>query len=105
MVGLADRDAATGVSETYQYAVGDVAFYLVVDDGAVELHDGRADDAAVVVTTDEETWANVASGSITTSSAISAGTMTVEGDPQAWARLRKIFARKQMLGAATSTTG
>ena len=100
MVALADRDAAVGVNETYQYVVGDVAFYLVVDDGSVELHDGRAEDAAVVVTTDEETWAKVASGTIRTSAAISAGTMTVAGDQQAWARLRKIFSRKQMLGAA-----
>lgn len=100
MAALADRNAATGVSETYQYVVGDLAFYLVVDDGSIELHDGRAEDAAVVVTADEETWAKVASGTITTSSAISAGTLTVAGNPQAWGRLQKIFSRKQMLDAA-----
>lgn len=100
MVGLADREAAKGVRESYQYVVGDVAFYFVVDDGTVELHDGRVDDAAVRVTTDEETWAKVASGAIPTSSAISAGTLTVEGDPQAYARLGQIFSRKHMLAAA-----
>lgn len=103
MVALADRDAATGMSETYQYVVGDHAFYLAVDDGSIEVHDGRDEDAVLEVTTDEETWANLASGTITTSSAISDGSLTVAGDPQAWARLRKIFSRKQMLAAATAS--
>ena len=99
MAALANRDAATGVSETYQYVVGDVAFYLVVDDGSIEVHDGRAEDAAVVVTTDEQTWAQVAAGAITASSAVSAGTLTIAGDARARGRLARIFSREQMLGA------
>jgi len=43
MAGLADREAAKGVSETYQYLVGDSAFHFTVDDGSIELHDGRAE--------------------------------------------------------------
>jgi putative sterol carrier protein len=105
MVGLADRDAAKGVRETYQYVTGDEAFYFVVDDGSIELQDGRAEDAAVVVTMDEDTWANVASGRITTSSAVAAGTLTVAGDPQALERLRKIFSRRHMLSSARAATG
>lgn len=100
MVGLADRSAAKGVHETYQYVVGDEAFYFVVDDGSIEVHDGRAEDAAVVVTTDEDTWANVASGRTTTSSAVAAGALTIAGDPRAWERLRKIFSRRHMLSRA-----
>ncbi len=105
MVGLADREAALGVRETYQYVVGDEAFYFVVDDGSIELQDGRAEDAAVVVTTDEDTWANVASGRMTTSSAIAAGALTVAGDPQARKRLRKVFSRKHILSSARATIG
>jgi DNA-binding HxlR family transcriptional regulator/putative sterol carrier protein len=100
MVGLADRDAAKGVRETYQYVVGDEAFYFVVNDGSIELQDGRAEGAAVVVTTDADTWANVASGMITTSSAIAAGALTVAGEAQARKRLRTIFSRKHMLSSA-----
>ncbi len=100
MVGLADRDAAKGVRETYQYVVGAEAFFFVVDDGSIELHDGRADDAAVVVMTDADTWADLASGRIRTSSAVAAGAFTVAGDPQAWERLRKIFSRRHMLDSA-----
>src|SRR5919199_3326983 len=40
MASLADRDAAKGVRESYQYLVGDSAFYFTVNDGSIELHDG-----------------------------------------------------------------
>ncbi|MGH2988023.1 MAG: winged helix-turn-helix transcriptional regulator [Solirubrobacterales bacterium] len=97
MAGLADREAAKGVNETYQYLVGDSAFHFTVDDGSIELHDGPAQKPAVLVTTDEETYADLASGKITASSAASAGALTVSGDAQAAKRLRKIFSRNRMV--------
>ena len=97
MAGLADREAARGVEETYQYLVGGSAFHFTVDDGSIEVHDGPAHDPAVVVTTDEKTYADIASGEITAASAVAAGTLTVAGDPQAAQRLRKIFSRSQIL--------
>lgn len=100
MAALADRDAAKGVTETYQYVVGDSAFHFIVDDGAIEARDGYADDPAVVVTTDEETWADIASGNAKAWSAIAAGTLTITGDPEAGERLRRIFSRKHILGRA-----
>jgi DNA-binding HxlR family transcriptional regulator/putative sterol carrier protein len=103
MAGLADREAARGVSETYQYLVGNSAFHFTVNDGSVELHDGRAQDPAVTLTTDEETWADIASGTITASSAAATGALTVAGDPEAAKRLRKIFAREPMLAQAQAT--
>ena len=97
MAGLADREAAQGVNETYQYLVGDSAFHFTVDDGSIELHDGPAHEPAVLVTTDEETYADLASGKITASSATSAGALSFSGDVQAVKRLRKIFSRKRMV--------
>src|SRR5919109_3982973 len=70
MAALAEPDAAKGVRETYQYLVGRSAFHVTVDDGSTRVHDGEAEDPAVVVTTDEETLADVASGKITASSAV-----------------------------------
>ncbi len=98
MVSLADREAARGATETYQYLVGDSAFHFTVDDGSVEVRDGRADDPAVVVTTDDETWADVVSGRVSTSAAIADGTLTIAGDRQAAERLRRIFSRRKILG-------
>jgi DNA-binding HxlR family transcriptional regulator len=98
MAGLADREAAKGVSETYQFLIGDSAFHFAVDDGSIEVHDGRAEDPAVVVTTDEETWADIGSGKIKTSAAAETGALSFAGDREAVGRLRKIFSRKQIFG-------
>jgi DNA-binding HxlR family transcriptional regulator/putative sterol carrier protein len=103
MVTFADREAAKGVRETYQYRVGRSAFHFTVDDGSIRLHDGRSQDPAVTLTTDEETWADIASGKITTSSAAAIGALSVAGDPQAVKRLRKIFSRNQILAQAEAT--
>lgn len=100
MVSFADRDALAGVSETYQYLVGDLAFHFEVDDGSIELHDGSADDPAVVVTTDEETWANIATGNTTTSAARASGALTYAGEPDAVARVQRIFSRERILAGA-----
>jgi DNA-binding HxlR family transcriptional regulator/putative sterol carrier protein len=93
MAALADREAAKGVSETYQYVVGGSAFHFTVDDGSIQVHDGQAKDPAVVLTTDEETWADIVSGEVTGSSAAATGALTVTGDPRAAKRLKKIFSR------------
>jgi DNA-binding HxlR family transcriptional regulator/putative sterol carrier protein len=100
---LTNREAAKGVSETYQYVVGDSAFYFTLDDGSIQLHDGRAEDPAVTVTTDEETWADIASGNLTASSATATGALTVAGDRQAAKRMGKIFSRDQVLAQAKAT--
>jgi putative sterol carrier protein len=79
-----------------------VAFHYTVDDGAVELRDGSAHYPAVVVTTDEETYADVVSGRITASSAVSMGALTLRGDAQATQRLRRIFSRHGMASGRRS---
>ena len=100
MVGLADREAAKGVSETYQYIVGDSTFHFIVDDGSIELHDGRAEAPSVVISTDEETWADIVSGKTKTLAAAATGALTITGDRQAFKRFRKIFPRDHMLAQA-----
>ncbi len=100
MVVLADREAARGVSETYQYVVGDSAFYFIVDDGSIEARDGRADDPSVVLTTDEETWAEIVTGTTSASAAAAADALSVEGDREAVKRLGKIFGRERLLAQA-----
>ena len=100
MTTFANREAAKGVRETYQYLIGDSAFHFTVDDGSIRLHDGRAPDPDATVTTDEETWADIASGKITASSAASTGALTITGDTRAVKRLGKIFHRDQLLAQA-----
>lgn len=97
MATFADREAAQGVRETYQYLVDEVAFHFIVDDGSIELREGQADDPAVVLTTDEQTWAEIAGGNIPASEAAARGALTVTGNRQAAKRLGKIFSRSPLL--------
>jgi DNA-binding HxlR family transcriptional regulator/putative sterol carrier protein len=103
MTTFADREAAKGVNETYQYVVGPSIFHFTVNDGSIELHDGHAHEPAVTVTTDEETWADIASGKLTGSDAAAAGALSVDGDPRAAKRLRKILSRDPVLAQAEAT--
>ena len=100
MAALADRAAAEGVRETYQYVVGDSAFHFVVDDGSIEVRDGYAEDPRAVVTTDEATWADIVAGMTPASAARAAGALSVTGDRGAARRLSKIFARDHILARA-----
>ena len=100
LAALADREAAKGVSETYQYLVGGSAFHFTVDDGSIQLHDGRAEDPAVTLTTDADTWADIMAGRTTESSAASTGALTVAGDRQAAKRQGKIFSRNKVFAQA-----
>lgn len=97
MASLADHDAARGVEETYQYVVGESAWHFVVDDGSIEVRDGRAPDPDVVVTTDDKTWADIAAGKTTASEASASGALNVAGDKRAVKRLGRIFSRERML--------
>jgi DNA-binding HxlR family transcriptional regulator/putative sterol carrier protein len=100
MAAFADRDAARGVTETYEYRVGGLVFHFTVDDGSIQLHQGPAEDPAITVTTDEETWARLATGEIESSSASAAGALAITGDPEAAVRLRKILSRRRVLAGA-----
>jgi len=104
MAALADREAAKGVSETYQYLIGRSAFHFVVADGSIRVRDGLAEDPAVVLTTNEDTWADLAAGKIEGAAATATGALTLVGDPRAAKRLEKIFSRRQLLGPADVTT-
>ena len=98
MAGLADRAAAKGLRETYEYRVGDSAFHFTIDDGAIEVHDGPVESPDAVLTTDEQTFADIGSGRISGAVARARGAVSITGDAQAAKRLRKIFSRDQILG-------
>lgn len=98
MAMAANREAGEQVRDTYQYVVGDVAFHFIVDNGSIEVRDGVAEDADVVVTTEEKTWKSIAAGETRTSAAIKTGALTIAGEPEAVERLRRIFSLKHIFG-------
>ena len=105
MAVLADRAATKGANETYQYVIGDEAFHFTVDDGAIEVHDGYADDPAVTLTTDEATWSEIVKANLTASAALAAGSLIIAGDRRATKRLGKIFSSSHMLGQMRTPVG
>jgi DNA-binding HxlR family transcriptional regulator/putative sterol carrier protein len=102
LAGLADTRAAKGVRESYEYLVDDAAFHFTVDDGAIEVHDGRAADPVATVTTDEETWLTIMSGKMTVTEA--RGALTITGDPEAVERMSTIFAGTPMFAKAKAAS-
>jgi DNA-binding HxlR family transcriptional regulator/putative sterol carrier protein len=100
MAAFADREAAKGITETYEYHVGDLVFHFTVDDGSIELHQGPAQNAAATVTADEKTWADLAARKLSSQSAIAAGGLAIAGDTQAVTRLRRILSRRRVLAQA-----
>lgn len=100
MATFADREATRGLAETYQYEVGRTVFHFVIDDGAIELRYGRTDNAVVTLSTDEETWADMAAGQTSASAAAARGKLTLVGDGDALRRMRQIFSRSKVLAQA-----
>lgn len=103
MAAFADREAAQGVVETYEYHVGGFVFHFTVDDGSIQLHQGAARDPIATLTTDEATWADLASGNITGSTSTATGALELAGDPEALERVRSIFSRRRVLAQAEAS--
>jgi putative sterol carrier protein len=91
MANSADLEAARGVHETYQYDVDDDPFYVRVDDGSVEPHEGRAEEPDVVVTLDTDTLADILSWTLSPFEALDAGRMTIDGPRATFERSLRIL--------------
>lgn len=100
MNAFADRQAARGVQETYQYEVSGRTFYFTVADGSIHLRQGRAPNPVVTLTTDEDTWADIASGATSAAAAARKRKLTIVGDRQAVTRMSRIFSRATVLAQA-----
>jgi DNA-binding HxlR family transcriptional regulator/putative sterol carrier protein len=92
MANSADRDAARGVRETYQYDVDGVSFHVSVDDGVVVPHTGPAEKPDLVVRLSPDTLVEILSWELSPRAAVRAGRMVVDGPAETFARSLKIVA-------------
>ena len=101
MANSADRAAARGVRETYQYDVDDDPFYVRVNDGRVEPAAGRAEDADLVVTLSAETLVEILSRTLSPHQALSSGRLAIKGPRATFERSLAILAsdRVEVLGS------
>ena len=88
----ADREAARGVHETWEFRIDEATFTLRVDDGRVIPSSGAAKDPDLVVRMDTDTLAALFSRTLSAQDALAAGRVAVEGSPKALAHAVTILA-------------
>ena len=94
MHAVFDEDAARGVEETYELRVGDDVLHARVYEGAVEAAQGPAQAPDLALTTDADTFLEIAAGRLTFAQAARQKRLTVHGDPEALRRFSRIFPRQ-----------
>lgn len=78
----ADREAACGLRETYEFRVGKDTFRLEVDDGTVLPFAGPAERPDLVLRMTGETMLDLLSGELGPLEAVKGGRVEVEGPPE-----------------------
>lgn len=90
MAVFADREAAKGVRETYEFDVEGERFHLHVDDGAIEPREGPAEAPDLVIRTDAATCVRIMRGE-SPGDLAAEGLMSAEGSPEAASNILAIF--------------
>jgi DNA-binding HxlR family transcriptional regulator len=84
-------EEAAGIHAAYEFRVEDEVFHARVDDGRVESLHGPAWQPTFTVTSDQETFSELAAGELLLEEAARSGRITVEGDRRALRRFERIF--------------
>ena len=92
MRGSHDAEAAAGLDQVHEFAIGDELFHATIEDGRVELHDGPGRRPDVRVKADPTTFASLAHDPGTARAALADGRLSVEGDRAAVRACLAIFA-------------
>lgn len=90
-----DATAFPDVAERYEMVVDDERFVVQVEQGAVTVVRGAADDAAAEVRTDLATFQGIGMGTVSLGDAIASGRLTATGDPDALSRYAAMVRRPQ----------
>jgi DNA-binding HxlR family transcriptional regulator/putative sterol carrier protein len=88
-------DEAANVRESYEFRIEDEVFHARVEDGHVESVHGPAWEPVLTVTSDRDTFRELASGDISLERAARTHKITVEGDRRALRRFERIFRRPE----------
>ncbi|TCO55993.1 winged helix-turn-helix transcriptional regulator [Actinocrispum wychmicini] len=100
-----DADAAAGVRAVYEFRVGEEVFHARVDNGTIDALYGPAQQPDAVITTTDDTLAELAEGRTTLAEAIRNNTVSASGDKQAIRQLRTLFRRPRAAWRGCGPTG
>jgi putative sterol carrier protein len=96
MQDIADREAALGVRETYEFCVNGAVFHVRVDDGDVEAAAGPAENPAFITRTDLDTFLAMGSGELDVAEAVRDERVEFEGDAEAAQRAAAILSSQRL---------
>jgi DNA-binding HxlR family transcriptional regulator/putative sterol carrier protein len=83
---------ARGLNAVYELRLGETSLYLCIEDGTFTAATQRTVEPDAVVTTDFQTLAGFARGTLTPEDALAAGRLRLEGDPDLAPRFVELFA-------------
>lgn len=103
MEEFADREAARGVWETYEFRINGSSFWVRVADGEITIRAGHAPEApGLLVETDLETFIGIGYGTISPEAARASGRSQMTGDPLKAKRALEILAPASVLSKVRS---
>lgn len=98
---MANKDAARGVWEVYEFRIDSSVFWVKVADGEVNIRSGHAPEPAdLLVETDIETFIGIGFGTISAEEAAASGRSRVAGDLSKAERALDILAPSRILTRA-----
>ncbi|MFC3293474.1 SCP2 sterol-binding domain-containing protein [Modicisalibacter luteus] len=87
-----DPDAAQGMDDIFQFNISDAEnYYLVVQDGTMDVHQGEHDDPSVTLSTDSSTLKGVMNGDINGMQAFMSGKLKASGNLMLATKLTNLF--------------
>ncbi|MEV4109815.1 winged helix-turn-helix transcriptional regulator [Nonomuraea sp. NPDC049695] len=84
-------EAAAGLRAIYEFRVGDETFHARVHDGTLETVHGPAQYPDVTITTDDQTFRDIAAGTVTLAGALESHAASATGDRDALRALHTLF--------------
>jgi DNA-binding HxlR family transcriptional regulator len=88
---LFNAEAARGLTETYEFRVGDDVFTAQLQDGELAASMGQAEDADLRFAIDMDTFFALASGDLPPAEAVAQDLVTIDGDLTALERFFSVF--------------
>jgi DNA-binding HxlR family transcriptional regulator/putative sterol carrier protein len=91
MLAAFQPDAATGVTEKYEFRIGEEVLHACVGDGELEVRQGPSDDPDLTFICDERTLRKILSGRMTLTGAVAHDEARIAGARAALVRCAEVF--------------
>lgn len=94
MLDAFQADKAGGVNTVIQFDLsgdGGGQFYLDINDGSIEAHDGTNENAKTTLVADVEDYHKIATGELAGMSAVMSGKLKIKGDMGMAMKMQSIF--------------